>query len=381
MIEEVSSPIDIIEGENANIECKASGKPPPTFTWIKSLTQQNLSTADRFGVDPVTGVLTITNVNREDAGEYQCTAMNAAGSNSANILVNVIVKPKIMEFLNRTVVEGKMVEIPCRAFGRPPPEVSFRKLTAEKLYMIGVQPDDDRIVVSNKPDEVSGETLGVLTIHDALTSNDGLYECVAKNAGGVTYKNGHLTVEFPPSFRSMPNITVWSWEQRPVNLTCIAESIPNATIRWTMYGDQKVDNDAMIQQIGTGPTSILNIVPHDRRYYTNYKCIAANTHGTREHTIELREATKPSDLLDVKMAQLTATSIQFNLTPPTHPDLPVRTISVQYKENEDIWVTAKNKTWSVGEFCDRKYIRSSPSLYIARNCERDKLKGQNHKEP
>lgn len=297
-------------------------------------------------------MLTITNVNREDAGEYQCSAKNAAGAATANIQVNVIVKPKIMEFLNKTVVQSKNTEIMCKAFGRPPPEVILRKLTADKQYVMGVQPQDDRLVVTNKPDDVSGETIGALSIHSALTSDDGLYECVAKNAGGVAYKNGHLTVEFPPSFRNMPNVTIWSWEQRPVNLTCIAESIPNATIRWTMYGDQRVEDHVQIQVIGNGPISTLQIRPIDRRYYTNYKCIAANAHGTREHTIELKEASKPRELLSAKMIELTATSIKFDLVPPTHPDLPIKSINVEYKERTPLqnWNEAKIKTWSVGKY-------------------------------
>ncbi|CAL1675768.1 unnamed protein product [Lasius platythorax] len=346
-IEELSSPIDIIEGENANIECKATGKPPPTFTWIKSLTQQNLSIADRFGVDSVTGILTITNVNREDAGEYQCTATNAAGTTTANIQVNVIVKPKIMEFLNKTVVQGKDTEIMCKAFGRPPPTVTFRKLTADKQYVMGVQPDD-RIIMTNRADDVSGETVGILTISSALTNDDGLYECVAKNAGGVAYKNGHLTVEFPPSFRNMQNNTFLSWEQRPVNLTCIAESIPNATIRWTWQGDRKIENEPLFQIFGNGPISTLHIQPLNQVYYTNYKCIAANTHGTREHTIELREGKKPAEILSVKMVELTATTIRFELIPPSQQEPPVTTISVQYKDDNQIWQNARNKTWSVG---------------------------------
>lgn len=349
-VEELSSPVNIIEGENADIRCKARGKPPPKFTWVKSLTQQNLSNADRFGVDADTGVLTITNVNREDAGEYQCTATNAAGTASTNIKVNVIVKPKIMEFVNSTVVQDKEANLVCKAFGRPPPQVTFRKHTSEKPYVNGAQPDDDRIILTNQADVTTGETVGTLTIHEVFRSNDGLYECIAQNAGGEARRNGHLTVEFPPSFASMLNKTIWSWEQRPVNISCIAESIPNATIRWTVNGDRKIDNDNMIKQLGNGPLSTLMIVPLDRRYYTTYKCIASNTHGTREHNIELREATKPGEVLQVKMSEITATTIKFDLEPPsTQPELPVRTIVVQYKKDGQTWMEAKNKTWSVGE--------------------------------
>ncbi|XP_029047712.1 fasciclin-2 isoform X1 [Osmia bicornis bicornis] len=348
-VEELSSPVNIIEGENADIRCKARGKPPPKFTWVKSLTQQNLSNADRFGVDADTGVLTITNVNREDAGEYQCTATNAAGTASTNIKVNVIVKPKIMEFVNSTVVQDKEATLVCKAFGRPPPQVTFRKHTSEKPYVNGAQPDDDRIILTNQADVTTGETVGTLTIHEVFRSNDGLYECIAQNAGGEARRNGHLTVEFPPSFASMSNKTVWSWEQRPVNISCIADSIPNATIRWTINGDRKIDNDNMIKQLGNGPLSTLMIVPLDRRYYATYKCIASNMHGTREHNIELREATRPGEVLQVKMAEITATTIKFDLVPPsTQPELPVRTIIVQYKKDGQTWMEAKNKTWSVG---------------------------------
>ncbi|XP_076169272.1 neural cell adhesion molecule fasciclin 2 isoform X2 [Ptiloglossa arizonensis] len=346
---ELNSPVDIIEGENESIQCKAHGKPPPKFTWVKSLTQQDLSNADGFGVDPDTGVLTITNVKREDAGEYECTATNAAGTASTNIRVNVIVKPKIMEFLNTTVVQDKEANIVCKAFGRPPPQITFRKHTSEKPYVKGAQPDDDRIVLTSSQDDIAGETVGTLTIHESLRSNDGLYECIAQNAGGEARRNGHLTIEFPPSFVSMSNQTMWSWDQRPVNISCLAESIPNATIRWTMNKDQKIDNNEMIKQIDNGPFSTLTIVPLDKRYYTTYTCIASNVHGTRENIIELREATRPGEVMQVKMSDITATTIIFDLMPPsTDSDLPVRYIVVQYKEDMQTWTEAQNKTWSVG---------------------------------
>ncbi|XP_018371028.1 PREDICTED: fasciclin-2 isoform X2 [Trachymyrmex cornetzi] len=346
-ITEFTKPIDVIEGENADIRCNGTGKPKPAITWVKSLTQQNLSITDRFGVDPVSGILTITNVKREDSGEYQCMATNAAGIATATTQINVIIKPKIMEFLNKTVVEGKSVEIQCKAFGRPPPKVSFRKFTLDKPYADGAQSEDDRIIVRNEPDMSSDVTIGILSITDVLTDNDGLYECVAENTGGVAYMNGHLTVEFPPSFSpTMRNVT-WSWESKPINLTCKAESIPNATIRWTLH-EQKIENDAFIQQFGNGPISNLQIRPIDRRYYTHYKCIAMNTHGTRERLMELREAAKPGELLSVKMAEVTATTIRFDLAVPVHPDLPITTITVQYKEELHTWQNAKNKTWSIG---------------------------------
>nr|XP_033320941.1 fasciclin-2 isoform X2 [Megalopta genalis] len=348
-VEDLPSSVDIVEGENANIECKAHGKPPPRYTWVKSLTKQNLSNVDRFGVNADNGVLTITNVNRDDAGRYECTATNKAGSATTNFLVNVIVKPKIMEFQNTSQIEGKKGTIVCKAFGRPPPQVVFKKHTSEKPYVKGSQQDDDTILLENVSDTVKGETVGTLTIDKLMRSNDGLYECIAQNTGGEARRNGHLTVEFPPSFASMPNNTEWSWDQRPVNISCIAESIPNATIRWTVNGGETIDNDAMIKQDGAGPRSTLMIVPLDRRYYRVYNCIASNIHGTRTHNIELSEASKPGVIQQSKMIEVTATTIKFELElPSTHVELPITNVVVRYKNESQTWQQASNKTLSVG---------------------------------
>jgi neural cell adhesion molecule len=158
----------VTEGDNVNIICNGTGKPPPKFVWIKTLTKENLATADRFGVNKDTGVLTITNVRREDSSEYQCTASNAAGLATMNIHLNVLVKPKIMEFLNQTVGQGSKVTLACKAFGRPPPSITFRKHTTSNPYTIGAQANDDRIVLTNSFDDQKGETVGELTIDQTL---------------------------------------------------------------------------------------------------------------------------------------------------------------------------------------------------------------------
>lgn len=54
--------------------------------------------------------------------------------------------------------------------------------------------------------------------------------------GGNHSTNGHITVEFPPTFESTPMREAWSWDNHLVNLTCRAESIPNATISWFLNG-------------------------------------------------------------------------------------------------------------------------------------------------
>lgn len=76
--------------------------------------------------------------------------------------------------------------------------------------------------------------------------------------GGEARKNGHLTVEFPPTFENTPMKEAWSWERRPVNLTCTAESIPNATITWWL-NNRNIDRDVNFVKFGNGPTSYLTV--------------------------------------------------------------------------------------------------------------------------
>jgi neurocan core protein len=53
-------------------------------------------------------------------------------------------------------------------------------LTSSDKFVIGVQ-KDDRIVVENTRDTERGETIGTLIISNILRTDDGLYECIAKN--------------------------------------------------------------------------------------------------------------------------------------------------------------------------------------------------------
>ena len=104
--------------------------------------------------------------------------------------------------------------------------------------------------------------IGTLTITELKRSDDGLYECIAINKGGELLKNGHITTQFRPDFDKSPMKEIFSWHNNPVNLTCVAESIPNATITWEFKRRRlgpDGDLDKNIQQIGNGPTSVLQV--------------------------------------------------------------------------------------------------------------------------
>jgi Immunoglobulin I-set domain. len=118
--------LTVVEAETASVACKASGKPLPTYSWIKASTREDLATADHFSVEKNTGVLTIRGVSKDDDGEYKCVATNAAGKAERVVKISVILKPRVVTYKNISIATGKQARLSCSAFGRPMPTVTFR---------------------------------------------------------------------------------------------------------------------------------------------------------------------------------------------------------------------------------------------------------------
>ncbi|XP_045525645.1 fasciclin-2 isoform X1 [Pieris brassicae] len=347
-MEERETRVVIKEGESASITCKARGKPPPTYSWIKASTRENLGTASRFSVNEIKGLLTFDRVEAGDYGKYICSAVNQAGHNETEIEVEVLVPPKIFELYNTTAAEKTEGRLECKASGRPAPRISFRKLSSSERLLNGPN-DDGRIIIetSNRQTGDQMQSSAVITITSLNRTDDGLYECVAENEGGEARKNGHLTVQFKPTFDHMTNVPIWSWNSQPVNISCIAESIPNATIKWKFH-DVDLIESPQVRIYGSGPISYVTVTPTDRSLYGVYKCLATNTLGEAEHINQLREAFPPGTVTQAKQETITATSVSFNIVgPPEEMGPPILAYTTQYKENGNYdWNLAMNRTWS-----------------------------------
>lgn len=206
------------------------------------------------------------------------------------------------------------------------------------------------IYLEQQFNEQLGESTGVLRFEKLRRSDDGLYECVARNKGDSAYKVGHITVEYAPNFDHMKALPpVYTWAEQKANLSCLAQGIPNATVEWK-WNNEPIHalNDPNLQIEGNGPRSDLIVTPRERRYYTAYKCVAKNRLGQAEHIMELREARIPDAITHAKPVVVTATSITFEILAPAYdPGLPITAFAAQYKDrNEPDWMMAANRSWS-----------------------------------
>ncbi|XP_046649181.1 fasciclin-2-like isoform X4 [Daphnia pulicaria] len=337
----------IVEGEGGFMECQASGKPDPVYTWLDRNNQNLNLNRERFIIDEQTGRLTINDAKRTDEGEIKCLVENRAGKIEKTAYLKVIMKPVVVEYLNASGIMGREVSLTCKASGDPLPEVTFLKEGTLIPYTVGVQNSDDRIIVDTSREGEYAQAR--LVIRDLMRSDDGLYACIAKNNGGNYTKNGHITVEFPPTFTATPMREAWSWDNHLVNLTCRAESIPNATVSWFLNG-RNLENDYNIRMNAFHGESTITVTPIDLSYYGTYRCLAMNIHGKDEHAIELREARAPGPLLQTKFETITATTITFNFIGPVdNGGLPIEAFAVQYKLAGQVWDEKPlQRVWPVG---------------------------------
>ena len=293
---------------------------------------RNLSEVAGYYVDRDRGVLTITRVRKiEDNGKFTCRAQNPAGEEQDAHDLVVISKPTITSFENISAVASQEAVFECRATGSPIPTLSLRQ-DGQHVPLIEGR---DRVRISTRT--VQDETILTVSIPNVERRYDGLFYCQAENRGGRVDRAGHLTVEYAPDLsRTVP--VVKTWESNPVNLTCIADAIPNATISWLRRGQRLYPGSAYEMRQDKGIASLF-IRPlatpggGGGDVYGQYRCEAENIHGKSIMDINLERAYAPDQPGPVTILRTTPTLIEFDISPPTRDGgLPVKRYRMRYRK-------------------------------------------------
>ena len=72
-VQALQCPSSAIEGSNVNLQCTATGNPPPNITWIWQDTGDVIGNIEQ---------LILFDVQRNQTGFYQCRAWNGIGNSS-----------------------------------------------------------------------------------------------------------------------------------------------------------------------------------------------------------------------------------------------------------------------------------------------------------
>ncbi|KAK8738927.1 hypothetical protein OTU49_003745 [Cherax quadricarinatus] len=188
-----------------------------------------------------------------------------------------------------------------------------------------------------------------MKIRGVIRSDDGLYTCTASSEGGDTQVWGHITVEFKPSFEEQLYKELWSWKQQPVNLTCLATSIPNATIQWYLRNEEISANDQNLQVLSISPLGVLRVNPVTTSYFGDYTCEATNRLGIAKMSLELKEAHAPGPISNAKVEKKTATTVTWSIIDPMDDGgLPIQGYVVEYRLQDLSWDDSKSSYWTKG---------------------------------
>ncbi|XP_037689537.1 roundabout homolog 2 isoform X7 [Choloepus didactylus] len=181
----------VSQGRTVTFPCETKGNPQPAVFWQKEGSQNLLfpnqpqQPNSRCSVSP-TGDLTITNIQRSDAGYYICQALTVAGSILAKAQLEVTdvltdrPPPIILQGpANQTLAVDGTALLKCKATGDPLPVISWLK---EGFTFLGRDP------------RVSIQEQGTLQIKNLRISDTGTYTCVATSSSGETSWSAVLDV-------------------------------------------------------------------------------------------------------------------------------------------------------------------------------------------
>ncbi|XP_064450302.1 hemicentin-1 isoform X2 [Mirounga angustirostris] len=261
-----------------NIECRATGTPPPQINWLKNGLPLPLSSHIRL----LSGgqVIRIVRAQLSDVAVYTCVASNRAGVDNKHYSLRVLVPPNLDNAMGTeeiTIVKGSSTSMTCFTDGTPTPRMSWLR--------------DGQPLGPNTRLTVSTQGM-VLQLNKAETEDSGRYICIASNEAGEVSKHFILKVLEPPHINgSEEPVEISVIVNNPLELTCFASGIPTPKITWMKDG-RPLPQTGQVQTLGGG--EILQIPSAQVEDTGRYTCLASSTSGDDDKEYLVRVHVPPN---------------------------------------------------------------------------------------
>ena len=253
-------------GTKVTLTVIARGTTPLSYHW--ALEGTNLSNAGRIS-GATSNVLTISNVQLTNSGNYTVTVTNVAGSvTSSNAFLTVQAVPIIatQPNTNQSMAVGSTAVFAVTAIGTVP--LKYQWWDGTNRVKNGS--------VNNGP-TISGATTNVLSILNVQTTNSGSYTVVVTNvSGSVTSLVASLTVTNVP-----PKITVQPASQTngvgtTMPLTVVATGTAPLSYQWQLEGVNLANGG----HYNGATTNVLTILSMQLTNGGNYTVVITNVGGS-----------------------------------------------------------------------------------------------------
>uniref|UniRef100_A0A3B3DLS4 Uncharacterized protein n=1 Tax=Oryzias melastigma TaxID=30732 RepID=A0A3B3DLS4_ORYME len=248
--------ITVTTGVRAVLSCEATGIPSPKVTWKRNGTPLDVSHHPGEYLLS-SGSLVLSSPSSEDAGYFECTAVNDVGEERR--VIEVILQPPSIEDDVTAIKAVKMssVVLPCHAQGEPQPTVTWTKGGAK----LGARGGSYRVLPT------------VLEITSALPSHAGRYTCSARNPAGVAHKHVSLTIQ-PPEIRPMAE-EVQAVLHHGTVLPCDVQGLPRPSVTWQREG-VPIAAGHRLAVLSSGALKFSRVTLGDAG---TYQCVAKNDAG------------------------------------------------------------------------------------------------------
>ncbi|KAK3796951.1 hypothetical protein RRG08_032253 [Elysia crispata] len=265
----VDAPQDVTatEGDNAELQCRATGRPSPTISWTHNSAPIAQNIRARQGDS---GSLTIINVRVSDAGLYECRASSSDQTITSSARLRVLVRPVITTPpRDVSIIPGTSANFTCEARGDSQPVLSWTK--------------DGGPLRNNGRYEIlrDGE---VLRINSVVGADEGVFTCRAENAAGFITSDARLRtiVNEIPTFSQRSELMT-ALAGSDIRLQCEATGRPDPLYDWMREGRVIQNRNRFL--VRAGELQISNVQQHDAG---RYDCLAENVVGRATKSIFLQ---------------------------------------------------------------------------------------------
>ncbi|KAM9592446.1 contactin-3 [Trichechus inunguis] len=308
--------VEIAVEDNLYWECRASGKPKPSYRWLKN--GDALVLEERIQIE--NGALTISNLNVTDSGMFQCIAENKHGLVYSSAELKVVASaPDFSKNPMKKLVQvqvGSLVILECKPRASPS-ALSFWK-------------KGDGIVQENE--RISFLKDGGLKIANVTKADVGTYTCIAENQFGKANDTTRLVVTEPTRIILAPsNMDVSVGES--VILPCQVQHDPLLDIMFTWYFNGALTDfkkeGSHFEKVGGSSSGDLMIRNIQLKHSGKYVCMVRTGVDSVSSAADLIVRGLPGPPANVKVVEITDTTAQLSWREGTDNHSPVISYSVQ----------------------------------------------------
>ncbi|CAI5454959.1 unnamed protein product [Caenorhabditis angaria] len=260
-------------GTDVNLTCTVESASPFTLYWTRGNGER--VGGPLFYQTTDSAVWTLPELSLKDGGEYKCEVI----SDNGNYTVATRVEPR----------ESPPQIIGARNVSAPIGSAAFLHCPTQSAGPVEIRWIRHGATVFTGPNTERNLNNGTLKIHSVSRSDSGVYECQARNAGGMTSQTIRLDIMEPPQAKVQPE-RVYFVPRDSINISCYGIGEPKPELHWYFNGRRLISDSRYY----IGPESS-SLYLRDASHYDEgkYECRAMSPAGIHTDTSEFILAVSP----------------------------------------------------------------------------------------